>query len=100
VFSPDGRRLAGSNWDESISVWDADAPADPDLLEAHRARRRQSAQARAQFWHLTEAEHCLEHRNVPAARFHVKRLGKAPLPGLLQARKERLVGELDRHPGL
>jgi WD40 repeat protein len=86
LFSPDGRCLVGTNWDESISLWEAGV-----RTEAEKAARHQ---ARALFWHLQEAEHCLEprdHKNLAAALFHLGRLGREPLPAPLQARKERLV---------
>jgi WD40 repeat protein len=96
AFSPDGRRLAASNWNESISVWEAEAQT-----EDGRDARRRDAAARARAWHLQEAEHCLEHespqhRNLPAAAFHLRRVGDAPLPGPLQARREKLTRELER----
>jgi WD40 repeat protein len=86
LFSPDGRRLVGTNWDESISLWEKGVPT-----ETEKAARQQ---ARALFWHLQEAEHCLEprdHKNQAAARFHLGRLGTEPLPAPLQARKDCLV---------
>ena len=43
VWSPDGRRLAASNWDLSVSVWDA---AERESPAAKRALR-QAAEARA-----------------------------------------------------
>jgi eukaryotic-like serine/threonine-protein kinase len=96
AFSPDGTRLAASNWNESISVWAAEAQT-----EGGRDARRRAAAERARSWHLQEAEHCLEHEspehnNLPAAAFHLRRVGDAPLPGPLQARRERLARELER----
>src|SRR5262249_58221677 len=44
LFSPDGGCLVGTNWDESISLWEAGARS-----EAEKAARHQ---ARALFWHL------------------------------------------------
>jgi WD40 repeat protein/serine/threonine protein kinase len=94
AFSPDGRRLAASNWNESVSVWEAQAADGRD-------DRRRAAAERARSWHLQEAEHCLEHdnpehNNLPAAAFHLRRVGAAPLPGPLQARREKLGRELER----
>ena len=85
-FSPDGRLLAGTNWDESISLWEAEYRTD-----GSRGRRRRAADERAHFWHLQEAEHCLQHKNPTAARFHLQRLQGVALPAPLQARKERLI---------
>src|SRR5262249_47560819 len=93
AFSIDGKRLVATNWDESISLWAATSGADGDVA-AHRAARREPANARAVFWHLQEAEDCLAHHNRPAARFHLQKLGTTPLPGPLQARRDRLLAEL------
>jgi hypothetical protein len=94
IFSPDGRRLCGANWDESISIWDAPILADAEALLRYQGARREAAEARAPFWHLQEAEHCLEHKNRSATCLHLKLLGKAALPGPLQSRKEHLVKQL------
>jgi WD40 repeat protein/serine/threonine protein kinase len=94
VFSPDGKRLVGTNWDESISMWDTGSQTDEDALAQWQATRRQAATARAVLWHLQEAEDCLEHSKRAAALFHFQRLGSAALPPPLQARKERLAAQL------
>ncbi len=94
-FSPDGKRLVGTNWDESISLWDAGiADGDEAAVAAHQAARRRAADARAAFWHLEEAEDCRDHRDLPAARFHLSCLRGAVLPAPLQARRDRLAAEL------
>src|SRR5206468_3864167 len=49
VFSPDGTQLAGTNWNESFSVWDADPADDTAAAEVRRKRRREAADARAVF---------------------------------------------------
>jgi eukaryotic-like serine/threonine-protein kinase len=90
VFSPDGSRLAGSNWDESISVWEAAAQTPDGLITRNQAAHRQAADERAAFWHLQEAEHCLDHNDLFAAGFHVKRLTGLVLPQPLKARNNRL----------
>jgi hypothetical protein len=95
LFSPDGKRLVGTNWDESISMWDAGAPGSENAVAARQAARRQAADARAVFWHLEEAEDCWDHHNPTAARFHFQRLGNITLPSSLQARKDRLALELE-----
>jgi len=98
LFSPDGGRLVGTNWDESISLWAAaDLTAEGEAAR-HQAARRQAADRRARFWHLQEAEQCLAHKHLPAARFHLKRLGDAELPGPLQLRRERLAAQLRQGP--
>jgi WD40 repeat protein/tRNA A-37 threonylcarbamoyl transferase component Bud32 len=96
AFSPDGKHLVGTNWDESISMWDAVLQDDENTLARHQLARRQAADARATLWHLQEAEDCVEHANPAAARFHLQRLGNAPLPPPLHARKERLASQLTR----
>jgi WD40 repeat protein len=96
AFSPNGRRLVGSNWDESISMWDANIPADKDAITQWRDGRRLAADARAPAWHLQEAEVCHDHQNTTAARFHLQRLGQTPLPDPLRARKEQLIRLLDK----
>jgi WD40 repeat protein/serine/threonine protein kinase len=87
AFSPGGRQLAGSNWDESISVWEARPPS----AERQEARRL-AARRRAPLWHLQEAEHCLlvRSRNPFAARFHLEMMGKGELPPPLRERKEHV----------
>jgi WD40 repeat protein/serine/threonine protein kinase len=99
AFSPDGSRLAGSNWDESISLWDAEDQSDEAKVERRQVARRNAADQRARFWHLQEAEHCLEHSNPAAARFHFQRLGNAPLSGPVQQRRERVAAKLQEGAG-
>jgi hypothetical protein len=95
LFSPDGKRLVGTNWDESISMWDASiVDGDATAVAQHQLARRQAAAARAIFWHLEEAEDCRDHQNPAAARFHLLRLRSSPLPAPLQARRDRLAAEL------
>src|SRR5262249_49242047 len=89
AFSPDGALLAGTNWDESISLWEAPPLDTDDQFAKLQERRRRFADERSRFWHLQEAELCLLHRNIAEARFHMSLVGdfeSAPL----QTRKERL----------
>ncbi|HMF17194.1 MAG TPA: hypothetical protein VKE98_08310, partial [Gemmataceae bacterium] len=97
AFSADGLQLAGSNWDESISIWEAPRKGD-DQFEQRRRQRRDLADQRTPIWHLQEAEYCLEHSNLAAAGFHVQRLDNIPLPAPLQNRKERLLTILKTVP--
>jgi WD40 repeat protein/serine/threonine protein kinase len=85
-FSADGLLLAGSNWDESISVWEAESPSD-----ARQENRRQAAQERAPLWHLEEAEHCVQVKNVFGAAFHLRRVGNGQLPPPLDERRKHLL---------
>jgi tetratricopeptide (TPR) repeat protein len=69
-WSPDSGRLATSNWDGSISVWDGTdrsaATSGPD--------RYREARTRAWSWHLSEAEHAAQVRQGWALAFHLARL--------------------------
>jgi len=96
VFHPNGLRLAASNWNESISVWDAPMPSDEEDHLEQEDIRRQGAEERAYFWHLEEAEYCVEHKMKYGAEFHLQRLRNAPLPPLLQQRKERLIVKMEK----
>ena len=98
AFSPDGVQLAGSNWDESISIWEAPLVKGEDQFTEYQGHKRNLADQRTLIWHLQEAEHCLEHANLPAVHFHLERLGNAPLPTPLQERKERLLAFLKTVP--
>jgi WD40 repeat protein len=98
LFSPDGRGLVGTNWDESISLWAVADLSEEGEAARHQAARRQAADRRARFWHLQEAEQCLEHKNLPAARFHLQRLGDGELPAPLQARRAVLTERLREGP--
>jgi WD40 repeat protein len=90
VFHTDGRRLAAANWNESISVWDAPMPSNEEDRIEQETARRQGTDERAFFWHLEEAEYCVEHKLTYGARFHLQRLSQAHLPPLLQDRMKRL----------
>jgi len=96
AFSPDGKLLAGTNWNESISMWDTGIAGDENAMARYQLVRQQAADARAAFWHLEEAEDCLRHHNLRAARFHFQRLADAFLSPPLQARKERLAKEMGK----
>ena len=95
AFSPDGARLAASNWNESFSVWDADTPDDALKQEAYQTRRRVAADQRATFWHLQEAQHCIEHRNKVAARYHLRQIEGKDLSTTLQTLRQRIASSLD-----
>jgi WD40 repeat protein/serine/threonine protein kinase len=97
IFSPDGKRLVGTNWDESISIWEAEVLPDDNAVARHQAARRRAADARAPYWHLQEAEDCLEQNNPVAALFHLNRVGSVELPAPLQVRKGRLLEQLNKN---
>lgn len=90
VFHSDGTRLAGTSWNESISVWDAPRETGEEARLQQQQARRLAADERALFWHLQEAEYYMKQNNKSAARFHLRRLDAAPLPGPLQKRKKQL----------
>jgi WD40 repeat protein len=99
VFHPDGTRLVGTNWDESISVWDAPPIRDENDMRDRYLARRQAAEGRALLWHLQEAEHCVEHKSLNAAQFHLERLRNKALSLPLRERAEscaRKVKELQQ----
>jgi WD40 repeat protein/serine/threonine protein kinase len=95
VFSPDGKRLAGTNWDESVSIWEAEIGVSDESLPSIRAERLRFANERARFWHLQEAENCLKHKRLPAARFHLQRLVDVSLSGPLQQRRQNLTVQVN-----
>ena len=94
AYSPDGARLAGTNWDESISVWVGNGGEDAERRVRREEARRRAAEARAGFWHLQEAVACLKARNHAAARFHLERVERADLPEPLKKRRDRLAEKL------
>ncbi len=94
LFSPDGQRLLGTNWDESISIWDASLSDDPDALAMRQASRRAAAEGRLVYWHLEEAENCLEYHSRSAALFHFLHLRDKNLSEPVRARRDRVALQL------
>jgi WD40 repeat protein/serine/threonine protein kinase len=96
AYSADGTRLAGTNWDESISVWEGEPGNDESQARRKRREevRRRAAEDRAAFWHLQEAGHCIRVKNLAAARFHLDKAASANLGELLQKRRELLARKL------
>jgi tetratricopeptide (TPR) repeat protein len=85
AWSPDGRRLAASNWDGSISVWEGleEGPADP-------AAAWQEAQGRIYLWHLRAAERAVAEHS-PTAAYHLGRVAGAEPPDVAsRLRRARL----------
>ena len=90
AFSPDGTQLAGSNWDKSISIWEAPPLDSEEQFARFQEKRRRFADERSNFWHLQEAELCLDYKNLSAARYHLQRVQKDLLTGPLQSRLDRV----------
>jgi hypothetical protein len=91
AYSPDGKRLAATNWDKTVSVWEAEE------LTAARARDlRRAADERAPAWHLDEVEACLERKDEAGAAFHARYLRDVALPEPLRSRRDRLLPATDR----
>jgi WD40 repeat protein/tRNA A-37 threonylcarbamoyl transferase component Bud32 len=86
TFSSDGKRLAATNWDQTISVWEAEGQV------ADRARDlRRAADERTPVWHLVEAEACLEKKNAAGVAFHARYLRDAAVPQPLLSRRDRIL---------
>jgi WD40 repeat protein len=90
AFSPDGTLLAGTNWDESISMWESPQLDSEEQFAKFQEKRRRFAEQRTSFWHLQEAELCLVYRNLNAARFHLNLLKDDLRSVPLEGRKDRL----------
>jgi len=85
AWSPDGRFLASSNWDASVSVWDGGYEG-PSLAE-----RNHVAETRRFLWHLTEAESAAKQRQFAAVEFHLAQVrGLTPLDDLTRLQRARL----------
>ena len=74
IWSPDGHRLASTNWDGSISVWDG-FPASSSLGD-----RMAEARSRRFGWHLREAERAVGAGQAERARFHLDYVRDEPSP--------------------
>jgi eukaryotic-like serine/threonine-protein kinase len=94
AFSPDGTLLAGTNWDESISLWEAPYLDNEEQFAKFQDKRRRFADERTSFWHLQEAELCLVYRNLSAARFHLNLLKNDLRSAPLQVRRDRLAASM------
>jgi tetratricopeptide (TPR) repeat protein len=70
VWSHDGKRLAASNWDRTVSVWDAADFRSPE----GKATLVAQAGTRAFLWHLARAETYSRPETASAAAFHRERL--------------------------
>jgi WD40 repeat protein len=75
AWSPDGRRLAASNWDRSVSVWDATER----VSASAKVRRRREAEERAPSWHRRHLQECQDEGDPFGLAFHRQFLrGKRP----------------------
>jgi WD40 repeat protein/tRNA A-37 threonylcarbamoyl transferase component Bud32 len=74
AWSPDGTRLAASNWDGSVTVWDA--PRETASAE----ERWRSARRRVFAWHLDEAEAAVAAGRAGVASFHLDGLKRLEPP--------------------
>jgi WD40 repeat protein len=66
AWSPDGQRLAASNWEVGVCVWDAAERNTP----ASKVALGQEAGECAYAWHVRNATAALDERNEFALRFH------------------------------
>ncbi len=74
AWSLDGRRLASTNWDGSVAVWDGASPAlDP-------SQRVAEAGARAFLYHLDAAESALIASDFAGFSFHFAKIRAAEPP--------------------
>jgi WD40 repeat protein/tRNA A-37 threonylcarbamoyl transferase component Bud32 len=72
AWSADGTRLAASNWDHSVSVWEAPAK------QPSAAERLRAARARTTSWHLRGATAGLAQKLPATLAIHLRELAKAP----------------------
>jgi len=80
AWSPDGSRLAASNWDHAVNVWGGPA-----------GDRWRAAEGRRADWHAAQGEDARRQGLAGAARRHLARLKAMPtLPDALLVRRGRL----------
>jgi WD40 repeat protein/tRNA A-37 threonylcarbamoyl transferase component Bud32 len=88
-FSHDGLSLVASNWDDSLSLWEAESPRTESPAES--IPEAFFSPERAAYWHLTEAEHALQNGNLRATEFHLRRMAQfKSIPRSLEPRREFL----------
>jgi WD40 repeat protein len=72
AWSADGRFLAASNWDHSVSVWDG-----IDLAkEESRDLLRRTARQRLPRWHLDNADRAWRSGRAQAAAYHLEQMAQ------------------------
>ncbi len=93
AWSPDGRFLASSNWDGSVSVWDG------GNLQPTFADLNHEAESCRFIWHLTEADAAIAQEQPAAADFHLSHVRDQTPPDVLtrlrRARLELWSGQED-----
>jgi eukaryotic-like serine/threonine-protein kinase len=89
AWSPNGLRIASTNWNGSISLWDGSP-------RPSRSRERyQEARARHFLWSLGEAENAIFEGLPGAVQFHTARLLSADPPDIRsQLRRGRMLSRL------
>ncbi len=86
AWSPDGLRLASTNWDGSVSVWDGSQPP------TNPADRIEAARSRVFAWHLRESGRAIADGRPGVADFHLDRLQTLEPPDA--ASRQRLSAQL------
>jgi WD40 repeat protein len=76
AWSADGRRLAATNWDASVSLWDAADEAGPEA----QSKLRATAEARVFGWHLVNLNASIGANNSFATLFHLRAVKAAKPP--------------------
>jgi hypothetical protein len=92
LWSLDGKKLATSNWDGGVTVWDVAGDGSPEA----RQRQRESALARAPRWHVDRAEVGLAAGDLDVVAFHLRRLERMRLPGAVRWARGHLYARLCR----
>ena len=94
AWSPDGRRIAALNWDQSVSIWNGTEESIPE------ADRWAAARSRVFAWHLAEAEAALASEQIAGAAFHLEKLDNATPPDASSIRRRGhlhlRIGHVDR----
>jgi WD40 repeat protein len=72
AWSNDGRRLAASNWDQSVSIWDTTDLKNPQMMQD----RHSAALARLPGWHIDHAMRAWTRRQPTATHFHLAQIDR------------------------
>jgi WD40 repeat protein len=91
AWSPDGRRLAATNWTHTVSVWEALDLAHPRAFH----EQRQAARQRAPRWYLENAWDAFRKGQRRAVDFHLRQIERTgPLPAGWCLRRGELLANL------